>query len=617
MRLLVALSALGIVHSGAQLWTLALLLPLWGTHQAVRYGVFRLHSGDASRALAELDSLQTILLNLHKQSNRARRELQASQEETNLLEEMTRYLTTRPDLGRALEHVLGVAQRLGHFESLAIFQIGPEGLQPVLCRGPLQGRVNNAGLLKLSEPLALAAFHSGQPQLLRQDDATRIFAGETAALAVPLAHFGVIYAGRARHFLAEKECRGLMWMASRAGPLLEGIHRHYQRDQELSQSRQHSEVLEGQVGALSRLLHSSRQLASTLQSDQLLEMAQEAVLELIPHQAGEIWLHSQGPSHGWGDRGDAAVGLGLVSRVAQGGRPLLLPSLEGWLLPRFHSALCVPVGSGALLLLSTQPDNFSREDQDGLCLFANQLALALANAAYLQKVVETQAHLVQSSKMSAVGQLAAGIAHELNSPLGAIALALESVSRTPDMPSAPKKLERAAKAAERCRKIVEKLLVYTRLGSPIRGPLKLKELVEDTLDFFATSLDLAGYQITTELDPQATVAGHSHLLQQILVSVLLNATESYPPEFTPKPVFVGCGQDQEQAWIIVRDAGVGIAAEDINRVFEPFYTTKTIGKNVGLGLSVSLEIARQHDGDLIVTSAQGKGTEVRLTLPVA
>ena len=345
------------------------------------------------------------------------------------------------------------------------------------------------------------------------------------------------------------------------------------------------------------MLTCSQQLFSALEGEQLLEICDDALSQLIPHQQGQIWLKPEAPSHHWGGPVQAEIGA-LVSRVVQSEVPLILPRLSDG---RCFLSAPFPRQTlpGAVVLIHQQGDSFQRDHQDLLLGFVQQLGLALANARYLKQVIETQSQLVQSSKMTAVGQLAAGVAHELNTPLGAIALSLEAASLGVESPNILKKLQRASVSTERCRQIVQKLMIYTSLSLDTKEPVDLAELVRDTLDFFKTQLELEGIQLQVSLQEGVIVQGVAQELQQVLVSLLLNAKESQT-----RSLLISCAP----TWIQVRDAGIGIPEENLARVFEPFFTNKKIGENVGLGLSVAREIVQKHGGKLTLQSQLGKGT---------
>jgi len=593
MRVLVVLAALGLALLPPDQPLLALLgLALWATHRAVAYSIFRLHSKGADEALESVDQLERDKEKLRLQANSARRRLKMTSNDQRLLEEMSAHLTGAPDSTQALDVVLEVVMSLGEYTSAAIFQ----GSEPLRYRGPHASRLEDAPLLQLREPLVEAAALQRTVQILQGEEANRIFQGERAAIAVPLGEKGVLYVGRPGPELSLEENQTLLSLALRAGPLLDAARLRFVENRQLQRTQIESHALAGRVSLLDQLLVCSRQLFSALEGEQLLGICQGALMQLLPHQVGQIWLRPEAPDHHWGGSAPAEVAA-LVGRVVQSEVPLILPRLSDG-----RAFLAAPFPrqtlTGAVVLIHSG-DAFERDHQDLLLAFVQQLGLALANARYLKQVIETQSQLVQSSKMTAVGQLAAGVAHELNTPLGAIAISLEAACMGVDSPNVLKKLERASASTERCREIVQKLMIYTRLSLDTREPVDLAELVRDTLDFFRTQLELDGIQLQVQLQDGVVVQGVTQELQQVLVSLLLNAKESQT-----RSILVSCGA----SWISVRDAGVGISEENLARVFEPFFTDKKIGENVGLGLSVAREIVQKHGGTLTLQSSVGRGT---------
>lgn len=594
MRLLVVLAALGLAQLPPDQPLLGLLgLSLWGTHRAVAYSIFRLHSKDADEALDSVDQLERDMEKLRLQANSARRRLRISSADHHLIEEMSMHLTGAPDSTRALDVVLEAAASLGNYTSVGIFH----GSEPLRYRGPHTTRLDDAPLLQLREPLVESAASHRSVQILRSEEPNRIFQGELAAVAVPLGDKGVLYVGRPGPELTLDEHQSLLSLALRAGPLLDAARLRFMENRQLQRTQIESHALAGQVTLLHQLLTCSQQLFSALEGEQLLEICDDALSQLIPHQQGQIWLKPEAPSHHWGGPVQAEIGA-LVSRVVQSEVPLILPRLSDG---RCFLSAPFPRQTlpGAVVLIHQQGDSFQRDHQDLLLGFVQQLGLALANARYLKQVIETQSQLVQSSKMTAVGQLAAGVAHELNTPLGAIALSLEAASLGVESPNILKKLQRASVSTERCRQIVQKLMIYTSLSLDTKEPVDLAELVRDTLDFFKTQLELEGIQLQVSLQEGVIVQGVAQELQQVLVSLLLNAKESQT-----RSLLISCAP----TWIQVRDAGIGIPEENLARVFEPFFTNKKIGENVGLGLSVAREIVQKHGGKLTLQSQLGKGT---------
>ena len=261
--------------------------------------------------------------------------------------------------------------------------------------------------------------------------------------------------------------------------------------------------------------------------------------------------------------------------------------------------------------------------------FADQAALALDNArlyeqtrARLRALQETQAQLVQAAKLSAVGQLVSGVAHELNNPLSVvIGHGQLMLTRNPP-PEIRRPVELIVSQGDRMSKIVQSLLLFSRQRATARGAVDLPQIIEQTLVLRAAQLRLSGVTVIAEHEPDLPPAdGDAQQLQQVILNLLLNAEQALLQtrkdltgslEAEPRPgariVFrTSTRKLPERDWVRmeVEDNGPGIAPEVLPRIFEPFFTTKAVGQGTGLGLSVSYGIIQQHGGRLTAQSEPG------------
>jgi signal transduction histidine kinase/CheY-like chemotaxis protein len=262
--------------------------------------------------------------------------------------------------------------------------------------------------------------------------------------------------------------------------------------------------------------------------------------------------------------------------------------------------------------------------------FADQAALALDNARLyeetrerLRALQETQAQLVQAAKLSAVGQLVSGVAHELNNPLSVvIGHGQLMLSRNPT-PEIRRPLELIVSQGERMAKIVQALLLFSRQRATVHGAVKLPEIIEQTLFLRAAQLRLSGIEVTVEHSPELPpAAGDAHQLQQVILNLVLNAEQAilqaraerrkaWAEAVRPRDhITVRTGLDATEGaeWVRldVEDNGPGISPDVLPRIFEPFFTTKAVGQGTGLGLSVSYGIVEQHGGRLSAQSEPGR-----------
>jgi signal transduction histidine kinase len=225
--------------------------------------------------------------------------------------------------------------------------------------------------------------------------------------------------------------------------------------------------------------------------------------------------------------------------------------------------------------------------------------------------------LRQSEKLAALGELVAGVAHELNNPLAGISafaqLLLEE-NLNADQRESARLIKREA---DRAVGVIRDLLLFSRKAGPSGTPIDLNALVQLTLRLRAYSLRSTGVQVETNLDATLPeVAGDDQKLQQVILNLIVNA--EYAMRRTPtKRLVVRTAHEGDSAVIEVSDTGAGMSEETLQRAFEPFFTTKPAGEGTGLGLSVSYGIIEAHQGTISVESTPERGTTFRIALPVS
>ena len=232
--------------------------------------------------------------------------------------------------------------------------------------------------------------------------------------------------------------------------------------------------------------------------------------------------------------------------------------------------------------------------------------------------VHLEEQLQISDKMASVGLLAAGVAHEVNTPLTGISSFTQMLlsSADPDDPKT-RMLEKIEQQTFRAAKIVNGLLNLSRSGSATEenAPVDLNTVINDVLSLLEPQLVAGRVKVRRELAAAPIlVAGIEHKLQQVFLNLFLNARDAMPKGGW---LTVLTSLDDGQAIAEVRDTGSGIPSEHLSRIYDPFFTTKTIGKGTGLGLSITYGIVREHDGTLTCQSAVGQGTRFTVTLPVS
>jgi two-component system NtrC family sensor kinase len=239
------------------------------------------------------------------------------------------------------------------------------------------------------------------------------------------------------------------------------------------------------------------------------------------------------------------------------------------------------------------------------------------------QISEMQEQLSRSRRLATVGQLAAGVAHEINNPLAAITTCAEATLRdirsTPDLAALAAErswnfyLEEIVRQALRCKAITRGLLDLSRQRRARREPCDINALVERGVLLLSQREEAQGTPVRTELDPQiGEVATDEVLVRQILDNLLTNALDAVEGHGS---ISVSTALDGERARIEVADTGAGIPAEMLVRIFDPFYTTKEAGRGSGLGLAISATLAEALGGALTVESKLGAGSRFRLWLP--
>lgn len=233
----------------------------------------------------------------------------------------------------------------------------------------------------------------------------------------------------------------------------------------------------------------------------------------------------------------------------------------------------------------------------------------------LTECLALQRELARTERLCAVGQLTAGIAHELNNALTAVTGLAELAHGAGAGEEGRAHLERLLAQAQRCRRIADSLLGFVREPNPRREPVCVSELVADTVALVRCRFDLDGLALTTTPAPDLPpVMGDAAELQQVLTNLLINAQQALE-EAGGGAVEIAARHDGQGVEIVVRDNGPGIAPAILDRLFDPFVTTKPEGHGTGLGLSISREIAQGHGGSLTASNRPEGGAEFRLRLP--
>jgi CheY-like chemotaxis protein len=245
-----------------------------------------------------------------------------------------------------------------------------------------------------------------------------------------------------------------------------------------------------------------------------------------------------------------------------------------------------------------------------------------ASRADLEKAVgtlkTTQAQLIQSEKLSAVGQFVAGVAHELNNPLTSVIGFSELLQATSSDPKEREHLGHINRNALRCHKIVHSLLGFSRQHEPERKLVRLHEVADAVLEIVSYDMRVNNVTLVREYAADLPpLLGDSHQLQQVVLNIVSNARQAMEAFRRDGQITLRTGATEDRVWLRIIDNGPGISPENLKKIFDPFFTTKPQGKGTGLGLSLSYGIVQEHRGSIRAESQPGVGTEFILEFPIA
>ena len=419
--------------------------------------------------------------------------------------------------------------------------------------------------------------------------------------------------------------------------------------EELETERERARLRAERIGAL----EVGRLISSTLELEQVLHLIMQRITKTLDAEAGSILLLDGDElvfRVALGEMAEAIspirlkLGQGIAGWVAQEGRPLLVPRVEED--PRFYSQidqissfrtrsiLCVPLKSrdhvvGVIEVINKNSADFVEDDLYWLTMVASSAAMAIENAQLYEQtqaqvslledanmvLKETQEKLVQTAKLASIGQLSAGVAHEINNPLSIILGFAETIPKLATLdPVLERPIETIQREALRCRRIVQNLLDFASQSQLSLVSLNLNEVIEHTLPLLEFQVSMQGVRIYQEYEPDLPrLMADRDQLQKVFVNLVLNAAQAMAEGGA---LTVRTRSSEGHIVIEFSDTGVGIPEENRDRIFDPFFSTKGVGRGTGLGLSVSYGIVEQHGGTISVQSEVGVGSTFTVTLPL-
>ncbi len=250
----------------------------------------------------------------------------------------------------------------------------------------------------------------------------------------------------------------------------------------------------------------------------------------------------------------------------------------------------------------------------------------------LNQLRVTQNQLVQAEKMASLGQLLSGIAHEINNPLAGVMGYAQLLLKDPDLEEKVRQgLEKINKEANRINKIIQNLLLFTRGSKPIKRSLQINEVLESVLELRAASLAQNHIQVTKNLAPGLPeIQGDFYQLQQAFLNIVDNAEEALLKSQRQKNLYISSELISKLPpdeillhlplpfiRVTLSDNGAGIPETHLKKIFDPFFTSKEVGKGMGLGLSVSYGIIQVHGGKVDLISQVDQGTSFFVEIPLS
>jgi signal transduction histidine kinase len=412
--------------------------------------------------------------------------------------------------------------------------------------------------------------------------------------------------------------------------------------------RRSEQALRRRNQELSALVEINRMVTSSLELDEVLEATMQGIREILQVEAGSLVLvdeeiggmvfrRSFSPQQGWITGRTIQPEEGIVGYVVKSGQSKLVNNVERD--PYFsadideeadftaRSILCVPLRIrdqviGAIEVLNRLDGSFTEQDLGLLQAMAASVAVAVDNANlyseladFAKEVERSQAQLVQAEKMAAIGRLAASIAHEINNPLQAIHNSLHlSLHEGLRDDKRSQYLKMAQAEVQRLIEIVQRMLEFYRPSRGDIAPADLNTVVENVLALAHKRLQHGGVRVHTRFSPDLPpVPMVADQITQVFLNIVINAIEAMP---AGGDLWLEVRLSEDEEWMLAyfRDTGLGMTAEQVANLFEPFYTTKPDG--TGLGLAISYGIVERHGGTIEVSSQPGQGVTFIVKLPV-
>jgi len=258
---------------------------------------------------------------------------------------------------------------------------------------------------------------------------------------------------------------------------------------------------------------------------------------------------------------------------------------------------------------------FLREERSLIDAIAHEIELILERRHVEKEKEKLQEQLRHADRLATIGQLAAGVAHELNEPLGNILGFAQLIKKNEDLPELVKSdIKKIESASFHAREVIRKLMLFARQSPQHKAALDINQIVEEGLYFFESRCARAGIELIKEMAPDLPkIIADGNQLHQILVNLVVNAIQAIDNKGTIKII---TGKQDNNVVLAVEDTGMGMSEEVKSRIFIPFFTTKDVTEGTGLGLAVVHGIVASHGGEITVTSEPGQGSRFEVKIPI-
>ncbi len=584
-------------------------------------------------------------------------EMAAHLRRLGLLNDFVLTVSSAQNLDQIARRTFGLLSRAFNTELIALFMRSSDGR--VLRDYRMENGKMNVVSVSLDGHAIQSVLKEGQARRVAdtlKDGITPIYQGARSELVVPLKYRGqstgmlIIESLRAESFSQYDEHLMVVITSHLAG-LIE-----YTRLREEAEGRARSlglihEVVQQVIG-----LNDKREVAAITADLVAQYFKYELAAILLLDDSGEFSIQGIGGTLAETVKKalvneEYAVVDGVTGRVSQTGESFLsndttseklYKPLKGW---DAHSEICVALKDGENILgiidvESREQNAFTHDDLIAMESLAGILAAVISSANQYQKLQESirqlratevelnarmeaqrsaENRLIQAAKLAAVGEMAAGVAHELNNPLTTVTGFSELIlGELPPDSVHREELEMVLREAKRASQVVRRLLDFSRQGEHLRASGDLNEVVADVIALTKHLIQTSEVDLVLELDKDLPwVSIDNNQIKQVLLNLIHNALQAMPKGGKLKvSTYPAKREDRNWVVMVVKDSGVGIPSDDQDRIFEPFFTTKGNRGGTGLGLSVTYGIITDHGGTIEVISEPEQGSSFTVWLPI-